>query len=619
MSRMGVRAVSLDKETVREAHRKGKNLLKEVEQGKWSVIIVSPERLNSPEFEKILRSERFRKLLALYVIDEAHVILPWAADFRDAYGRINRVIARIPGGVPVLAMSGTLSFEAEAALIKFLGYREGTYQTVRMPCERPNLRVVFSTLTHGLGGKDFPDIAWATKGNKKIIIFCDTIDLGFRVATYLRRFSSPGPSRLRRIRTYNSLIWPKDNAECLRAFREDEETRIVVSTVKIAMGVDLRQVDIVINLGAPASVAATMQQICRAGRDPSRNATGYTYVEASVLELATSGGQRRTGKSRKDGNSSDSEMGHATKTRASAKMHMKSTDDMDLVMNTKKNNRKTHDEDMLNLIKCHAKNSCLVAELNRVFGSSHAASHEACIKARRRLPCSSCMRQLVPRTRMGKYKSATSGVPTSTNLNVPPSNAPGDDTQPTAPASVQPVSHSTSSTVDIASSTDTPADESPSHTDGTAVLPDMSNSLSHGSAVPSTLTSSSSATIARQKLTVKLRNHASKVLDSIYLAGWMKKEGPRYSLAPYGCFMPRARHEAILDNFHLIESSEDLRRHLDGWEFWESDRKELWEGMRGLNARYDRVRAEWKRQAVARQAQTLQEKTAVKTSGVTGT
>ncbi|ETW84933.1 hypothetical protein HETIRDRAFT_312374 [Heterobasidion irregulare TC 32-1] len=135
MSRMGVRVVLLDKETVREAHQKGKNLLKEVEQGKWSVIIVSPERLNSPEFERIVQNEWFRKLLALYVINEAHVVLPWAADFCEAYGQINHFIVRIPVGIPVLAMSRTLGSEAKTSLTKFLGFCDGTYQTIQRSCE----------------------------------------------------------------------------------------------------------------------------------------------------------------------------------------------------------------------------------------------------------------------------------------------------------------------------------------------------------------------------------------------------------------------------------------------------------------------------------------------------
>ncbi|ETW86332.1 hypothetical protein HETIRDRAFT_415267 [Heterobasidion irregulare TC 32-1] len=115
------------------------NLLEEVEQGKWLVIILSPEWLNSLEFERIVQNKWFRKLLALYVIDEAHIVLPWAADFCEAYGQINYIIACIPVGIPILVMSRTLGSEAETSLTKFLGFCDGTYQTIRRSSASPAL------------------------------------------------------------------------------------------------------------------------------------------------------------------------------------------------------------------------------------------------------------------------------------------------------------------------------------------------------------------------------------------------------------------------------------------------------------------------------------------------
>ena len=81
MERMGVRAISLDMNTVRVARAQGRDVLKEVQQCLWSVIILSPERLTSRPFDNILRNATFRSNLILYVIDEAHVIGPWGQDF----------------------------------------------------------------------------------------------------------------------------------------------------------------------------------------------------------------------------------------------------------------------------------------------------------------------------------------------------------------------------------------------------------------------------------------------------------------------------------------------------------------------------------------------------------
>jgi superfamily II DNA helicase RecQ len=79
MRRYGVSAVSLDSGSIAAAQERGQNLLKEVEQCRWSVVIVSPERLTSPSFD--LRSTTFRANLTLYVIDEAHVVVPWSPQF----------------------------------------------------------------------------------------------------------------------------------------------------------------------------------------------------------------------------------------------------------------------------------------------------------------------------------------------------------------------------------------------------------------------------------------------------------------------------------------------------------------------------------------------------------
>ena len=54
MLTMGIHAVSLDKQSIKAAQVEGRNLLREVAQCKHPVVIVSPERLYSPEFDRIL-------------------------------------------------------------------------------------------------------------------------------------------------------------------------------------------------------------------------------------------------------------------------------------------------------------------------------------------------------------------------------------------------------------------------------------------------------------------------------------------------------------------------------------------------------------------------------------
>src|SRR5580658_10262370 len=77
-----------------------------VRRGELDVLLVSPERLNNPQF----RDEILPQLGAacgLLVIDEAHCISDWGHDFRPDYRRIRTFLGELPAGTPVLATTAT--------------------------------------------------------------------------------------------------------------------------------------------------------------------------------------------------------------------------------------------------------------------------------------------------------------------------------------------------------------------------------------------------------------------------------------------------------------------------------------------------------------------------------
>src|SRR3979409_386217 len=78
----------------------------EVDAGTVDVLLVSPERLNNPDFrDRVL--PRLASAAGLVVVDEAHCISDWGHDFRPDYRRLRTLLQELPAGIPVLATTAT--------------------------------------------------------------------------------------------------------------------------------------------------------------------------------------------------------------------------------------------------------------------------------------------------------------------------------------------------------------------------------------------------------------------------------------------------------------------------------------------------------------------------------
>lgn len=71
------------------------------------LLYVTPEKISaSPKFCNILSSLYNRKLLARFVIDEAHCVSQWGHDFRPDYKKLNCLRENYPK-VPVIVLTAT--------------------------------------------------------------------------------------------------------------------------------------------------------------------------------------------------------------------------------------------------------------------------------------------------------------------------------------------------------------------------------------------------------------------------------------------------------------------------------------------------------------------------------
>ncbi|THH27968.1 hypothetical protein EUX98_g6232 [Antrodiella citrinella] len=360
LARVGLKATSLDADSLSDARKNNISLLRDVAECKYSLVAVSPERLTSPEFGKILACELLRKSLVLYAIDEAHVVVPWSKLFRKDYGNISKARTRIPLIVPLLAMTATSQQgDPETNLIRLLGFRNG-FKTIRLLREQKNLQLVYATLTHTLGLAEFSDIAWVAEGKYKTIIYCSTIEMCDRVASYLWKLRPATAPRYRNIRVYSSFMSSKANRQTIHDFDNNPDTFVIIATVKLALGVDVRKAQICMNLGLPETVEQDTQQKGRAGRDRTIDAVGITYVE-----------KRYTDAVRKEWEAENADPDERPKNPPQI--------------------GKDIDPGLRRLVRAHVSRSCLNAESNRIFGESSPTSCASCSEAQRRLPCSSCI------------------------------------------------------------------------------------------------------------------------------------------------------------------------------------------------------------------------------------
>lgn len=90
--------------------------IKEMEQGKFKIVYIAPERFNSESFISALKSIR----IPFVAIDEAHCISQWGHNFRPAYLKIKDFIDYI-GNPIIAAFTATANKKVQQDIVDLLG------------------------------------------------------------------------------------------------------------------------------------------------------------------------------------------------------------------------------------------------------------------------------------------------------------------------------------------------------------------------------------------------------------------------------------------------------------------------------------------------------------------
>lgn len=247
-ARAGIRARTINSANLDEWDE----ITAEIQTGAVDVLLISPERLNNPDF----RDGVLPKLAAttgLLVVDEAHCVSDWGHDFRPDYRRLRTFLAELPERTPVLATTAT----ANARVTQDVAEQLGDALILRGTLDRESLR---------LGVLDLPSpahrLAWLADHLDQLpgsgIVYTLTVAAAGETAEFLRSRGYP-------VASYSGQ---SDDADRRAAEQDllDNKIKALVATSALGMGFDKPDLGFVVHLGAPPSPIAYYQQVGRAGR-----------------------------------------------------------------------------------------------------------------------------------------------------------------------------------------------------------------------------------------------------------------------------------------------------------------------------------------------------------------
>jgi len=225
----------------------------ELAAGQVDLLLISPERLNNPQFRSDVLPDLARRV-GLLVIDEAHCISDWGHDFRPDYRRLVRVLDQLGPDIPVLACTATANERVMADVAEQVG---ATPLLFRGSLDRESLRLsVLQLASQG------DRLAWLAEHLPQLagsgIVYCLTVGDADRVAAWLQTNGIDA-------RAYSGRTDPDERLEIEDALRADQ-VKVVVATSALGMGFDKPDLAFVIHFQSPDSSVTYYQQIGRAGR-----------------------------------------------------------------------------------------------------------------------------------------------------------------------------------------------------------------------------------------------------------------------------------------------------------------------------------------------------------------
>lgn len=252
--------------------------IQRVLNGEVSLLYIAPEMLRSKTIEKIL----INRHVIRFVIDEAHCFSSWGHDFRVDYLYISKFIkeyqkkkgCKIP--IPISCFTATAKQKVIQDICDY--FRQTLDQDLELfasPASRTNLHysVIHSDTDEDkyiklralISNSDCPTIIYVSRTK--------------RTKELSAKLSRDGYKAL----PFNGKMSADEKTANQEAFMNDK-TRIIVATSAFGMGVDKKDIGLIIHYDISDSLENYVQEAGRAGRDPNLTARCYVLYSDNDLD-----------------------------------------------------------------------------------------------------------------------------------------------------------------------------------------------------------------------------------------------------------------------------------------------------------------------------------------------
>ena len=252
--------------------------IQQVAEGIANILYIAPEMLRSKTIERLLLGRH----VVRFVIDEAHCFSAWGHDFRVDYLYIGDFIRELQEKkhleepIAVSCFTATAKQKVISDICDYFRTKLGLELKVfAANTERKNLRYSvlhadtpdekYNLLRSLILGHNCPSIVYVSRTRRTRELAQHLVSDGIRALPFNGKMEAAG-----KVRNQNAFM--------------SGEAQVIVATSAFGMGVDKKDVGLVVHYNISDSLENYVQEAGRAGRDPQMQAECYVLYADSDLD-----------------------------------------------------------------------------------------------------------------------------------------------------------------------------------------------------------------------------------------------------------------------------------------------------------------------------------------------